>query len=702
MADDILEYNHAHVVPLSAAQSTSRPSSGLHTVSSTTSLSSLGSSSSTLSHMTAAARPSMSAAGSGRPTDVDYELFDIFQMASSYDDADDSSQLFRHSVPTSTDPLVPAQPLSPTGAMRQLSPPRPSRPPSSSPSVLASQHLQDAMLRQLAGSDQAAFLSLSPIPSPSSPLTSPSTIPLQPPTSMRDEAAVKREMLSPSLDTAHNRAMGLSPLSPQMISPPASASSTPSSSVSFHHSVPSRASPSTSPSASISPYAQLPPALLHQLLAQQHAALSYPASSTISPSLATAAAQPQPFIPYSLPSSPAGIPLAPHSHSTMQEDDEDDEDDEESDETDLPRAHKRTHLASPSSHVSALQNRLPVTRSTIASTNASDENEHEMKAEQKQQSPDSHTATDEHIDSATDPANASSASSPLSSAVTHNSRLSRKAELARASRKRKKMYVADLEEKVSKLAGTVEELQRKLKMNAGGLSKEERVRREQQSAIKERLTQLIAQTQAAEPSVATAAASDNTAAGVADTGDTAPAPEQQPMAATSSDSSSTAAPITVPVFVPEASYELQELVTRFVYNSRERQGHVDYYFDRVAHCLSPGLQVRFAMWGLTQPDEFYSSPGLWQSLMEGEIALDGPQMDWILSKRDAIQAERKNLQTCELMLRETRNAISMHLHSLHGHMDDLLSVMTPLQLAKFYLWVENNAWCMQMLPGLGG
>ena len=134
-------------------------------------------------------------------------------------------------------------------------------------------------------------------------------------------------------------------------------------------------------------------------------------------------------------------------------------------------------------------------------------------------------------------------------------------------------------------------------------------------------------------------------------------------------------------------------------NSRERQGHVELHFDRVAACLSPGLQVRFAMWGLDQSDEFYSTsqPGLWSSLMQGEIGLEARQMDWLLAKREAMHAERKNLQTCELMLRETRNAISLHLHSLHGHMDDLLSCMTPLQLAKFYLWVDNNHWTLSML-----
>ena len=551
-ADEMLAYHHSHAVPLSAVPSASLTSAGLRTVSSSTSLSSLGSSSSSLSHMPATRTPT-----SHRPTDVDYELFDIFQMASSFEGVGDAGQLFQHSLPASSDPLGNMQPLFSTSTS-QLSPPRPSQPPSG----LASQHLQDAMLRQLAGNDRAAFLSLSPLPSPAASLTPPPVVPLQPPMLMHDEAAaVKGEVLSPTRDSEHGRPLGLSPLSPHMDSSRTSASSTPSSSASFHPGggVPSRASPVSTASAPMSPYAQLPPALLHQLLAQQqHTGVSYPSTSAVSPSLAAAAAATQVFMPYPLSAPPAtGIPLAPHSHSTMQEDDdEDDDDDDDTDETELPRAHKRTHLASPSSHVSTLPHRPSTTAHTATTAGpTSEEKEREMKAEQ-QQSADPHTDTDEHKDTA-DPANPSSSSSPLSSGPTHHSRLSRKAELARASRKRKKMYVADLEEKVSKLASTVEELQKKLKKNAGGLSKEERVRREQQSAIKERLTQLIAQTQMTGP--AAAAAAPDAAA----TTDAGTAVEQ---ASTAASSSPPAVAITPPVRKPETSYELQELVTRFVYN----------------------------------------------------------------------------------------------------------------------------------------
>lgn len=37
------------------------------------------------------------------------------------------------------------------------------------------------------------------------------------------------------------------------------------------------------------------------------------------------------------------------------------------------------------------------------------------------------------------------------------------------------------------------------------------------------------------------------------------------------------------------------------------------------------------------------------------------------------------------------------MHTLNKQMDQIESIMTPVQLAKYCMWVENNEWCMQML-----
>jgi ABC-type transporter Mla MlaB component len=71
--------------------------------------------------------------------------------------------------------------------------------------------------------------------------------------------------------------------------------------------------------------------------------------------------------------------------------------------------------------------------------------------------------------------------------------------------------------------------------------------------------------------------------------------------------------------------------------------------------------------------------------MSKEIGLTPPQLASILSKRPAIHQERKNMATCELMIKELRAAAGQHLRSLHQTMDEIQTVMTPTQLAKFYL-----------------
>jgi hypothetical protein len=155
-------------------------------------------------------------------------------------------------------------------------------------------------------------------------------------------------------------------------------------------------------------------------------------------------------------------------------------------------------------------------------------------------------------------------------------RLARKAELARASRKRKKMYVQDLEQKVKKLGTKIEELQRTASLNPPNnnstgssmnspasshaylgnngyinsdlnpleLTGEEKARKDNQIAIRSHLNDLISR--------------DN--------------------------------------LTPIEQQQLADLVKKFVSNSRERQGNIDFYLDRVEDCLQPGLQVKFAIW----------------------------------------------------------------------------------------------------------
>lgn len=243
-------------------------------------------------------------------------------------------------------------------------------------------------------------------------------------------------------------------------------------------------------------------------------------------------------------------------------------------------------------------------------------------------------------------------------------RLARKAELARASRLRKKMYVQDLEKKVQLLGAQIEELQNKqAAKRRPGSSLEEREHKASQNGIKMRLAELVRK------------------------------------------------PLTI-----DDVRTVEVLVQQFVENSRTRQSKVEHFLDCVSDCIcesapplsscffltlnsaatAPGLQVKFALWGLDQNDDFYEKPGLWSSLLSTEIGLSMEQMQRLKERRNSIHAQRQSLATAELRLQQLRRHITSHVSSLNREIDELQSILTPVQLAKFYVWVEENEWCMQV------
>jgi len=60
-----------------------------------------------------------------------------------------------------------------------------------------------------------------------------------------------------------------------------------------------------------------------------------------------------------------------------------------------------------------------------------------------------------------------------------------------------------------------------------------------------------------------------------------------------------------------------------------------------------------------------------------------------------------NHRLCQTIA-SARNDVLEHQTRLNLLMDRLFSgVMTPLQMARYYVWVEKNNWCLDMLDTLG-
>ncbi|GAB5360568.1 hypothetical protein AAMO2058_000639000 [Amorphochlora amoebiformis] len=183
-------------------------------------------------------------------------------------------------------------------------------------------------------------------------------------------------------------------------------------------------------------------------------------------------------------------------------------------------------------------------------------------------------------------------------------RLARKAALARASRRRKKEYVQNLQAKVTRLENRIQELERRyLQLSASDVAQEigaeEKARTELKRKIETRISEIL-------------------------------------------DSKQT----------EENSAELKELLKQYVQASKDRQGRIDYYLNRVKDSLTPGLQVKFAIWSMTQDAEFYSKKetGLWDTIMHKELNLTEKQEEALLAERTRIIHERRNLLECDRMI----------------------------------------------------
>lgn len=235
----------------------------------------------------------------------------------------------------------------------------------------------------------------------------------------------------------------------------------------------------------------------------------------------------------------------------------------------------------------------------------------------------------------------------------NSQRLARKAALARQSRQRKKEYVQGLESRVQMLSDRIEQLERqhvKLTSTNGDeeLSAIEKERVSKQKSIEARIARIL---EAKE--------------------------------------------------TPDSSAELSRLLDEHLRNSRERQSRVDYYVNHVKESLTPGLQVKFAIWALTQDESFYKKKDeLFYNLVHRELDLSPNQIERLMAERAKIANERKNILDCDRVLEKLRVSIKNHLQDSNESLDRLRTKLTPHQLARFSLFTRRNKWSMRMMESI--
>lgn len=232
-------------------------------------------------------------------------------------------------------------------------------------------------------------------------------------------------------------------------------------------------------------------------------------------------------------------------------------------------------------------------------------------------------------------------------------RMARKAELARESRKRKKAYIQNLQEKAATYAAKVEALEKRqartlANLGLSSVGKDEKERRQVQRHILEKML------------------------------------------------------VNLSTDTKDKNKELEALMTEFTENSRARQSRVDSLFEMVEESLAPGLQAKMALWVLSQDDKFYDESTFWPSLAYRELGLSAEQAEELKEFRKETIARREGLQEIMTELGKLKSKTKAQVKSLNAVFDRLQSHLNPEQRAKFAVWVAKNKWCMEMMSALWG
>lgn len=231
-------------------------------------------------------------------------------------------------------------------------------------------------------------------------------------------------------------------------------------------------------------------------------------------------------------------------------------------------------------------------------------------------------------------------------------RLARKAELARESRKKRKQYIEELEVTVLNLEAKIADLESRHSRTCERRKTRQHVYRDSESKTRQAalLSQLV---EMLKLSNGTSSSKDR--------------------------------------------QELVEKLSEFSELYREFHTKVDYHLDRIEESIDPSLQIKFALWGLDQADDFYDNPGLWTSLMRDELGIAEDVLEKIKSYRGKMHEHRRDLLKAEDCLRILRDNCALFQENLNIEVEKFCQILSPEQLVKFYCWIEQNEWSMQML-----
>lgn len=171
----------------------------------------------------------------------------------------------------------------------------------------------------------------------------------------------------------------------------------------------------------------------------------------------------------------------------------------------------------------------------------------------------------------------------------------------------------------------------------------------------------------------------------------------------------------------EVSAKIQELKEHFSDYGRDRRSAIDFHINQVRRCLQPTQTTKAILWimGLAPKFQGFIRSGeesvppeqkelfeLWKNLIY-EVQPDTEQRRLIVAHTsaddsgvDPFDMIDQVTEDCNTILDRIVEIIYSKINAFDSEMNNIESVLSPRQIAKFILWVDQNPACIQMLEAL--
>lgn len=150
--------------------------------------------------------------------------------------------------------------------------------------------------------------------------------------------------------------------------------------------------------------------------------------------------------------------------------------------------------------------------------------------------------------------------------------------------------------------------------------------------------------------------------------------------------------------------KLSQHISEFLSKRRQFRDAHNTFFEQASRRIKPGLQTKFALWVLDQEETFYSRQGgdalkqnsLWQTLAS-ELGLTPEQSAGLLEKRSRFRENRQEQLRLQNRLLMLQHDVERHLRSRTTLVDEFVETLGPIRAAKLFVWVQKNPNCMRTL-----